>query len=136
MVRVKSFEKHWGSRVQSVEIEPMSSGAIGLRTIYLCSIQSVQSRGSIGSRVRPVNLNAREKTLRLHRQLHSLLSNQVARPCSRSSLPTCSATPKRTLIGLELSSTQQASSAHDPQGKEVRGVPHGEAGSCSIGIWT
>jgi hypothetical protein len=135
MVRARSFEKHWGSRVQSVEIERTSSGVIGSLDIYLRSILSVQSLGSTGSKLKPTNLAVREKTLRLHRQLHLLLSIQVARPCLRSSLPTYSETPKRTHLGLELSSQQQVRSAHDPPEKEVRGVLRGEVG-CGNGIWT
>jgi hypothetical protein len=136
MVRARSFEKHWGSRALSVEIEQMSSGAIGSLDIYLRSIQSGQNLGSTGSKLRPKKASVRDKILRFHCQLHLLLSNQVARPCLRSSLPTYSETPKRTRLGLELSSQQRVGSAHNPQGKEVLGVLRGQVGSCSIGILT
>jgi hypothetical protein len=136
MVQVKSFEKHWGIRVQSVEIEQMSYGVTGLLDIYPRSTRSLHSLGSSGFKLKATSLSVREKALRLHRQLHSLRFNRAARPCLRSSLPTSSATPKRMLRGLKLFLKHQVNPEYDAQGLRDARVLRGQVGSSSIGIWT
>jgi hypothetical protein len=115
---VRSFEKHWVSQVLFVEIVRTSSGVTGFRIIYLRSTQSGQNLGSTGYKLGPTNSSMRDKTLRLHLQLHLLRFNRAVRPCLRSSLPTYSEIPKRTHLGLELLLQQQVGSAHNSQAAE------------------